>query len=112
MTHTVTHTAKCPERDRERQTGSSAFLPGFFTFSLAGLHDLCHKIPHRLRRSVLLLPGSMGVGAEGEARVVVAQHTADCFHIHTVLEGQGYEGVPKLVEAENEGIPVEVENGT
>ena len=28
LTHTVTHTPKCPERDRERQTGSSAFLPG------------------------------------------------------------------------------------
>lgn len=26
LTHTVTHTAKCPERDRERQTGSFAFL--------------------------------------------------------------------------------------
>lgn len=26
MTHTVTHTPRCPERDKERQTGSFAFL--------------------------------------------------------------------------------------
>ena len=85
LTHTVTHTAKCPERDRERQTGSFAFLPGFFAGFFA-LHNLCHKISHGFRSPVLLLPGSVGVGAEGEAGVVVAQHTADCFHIHAVLE--------------------------
>ena len=31
-------------------------------------------------------------------------------HIHPVLQGHGGEGVPKLVEAENEAILVEVEN--
>lgn len=49
------------------------------------LHDLCHKIPHRLRRSILLLSGGVGVGSEGKARVVVPQHTAHRFHIHAVL---------------------------
>ena len=35
MTHTVTHTAKCPERDRECQTGSFAFLSGFLMLLLS-----------------------------------------------------------------------------
>ena len=40
----------------------------------------------------------MGVGAEGEARVVVPEHAADGFHIHTVLECQGRECVSQVVE--------------
>ena len=79
MTLTVTHTPKCPERDREYQTGSLAFLSGFFAFS--SLHNLRHKISHRLCRPILLLPGGVGIGAESEACVVVPQHTADRFHI-------------------------------
>ena len=93
LTHTVTHTVKCPERDRERQTGSSTFLSGFFAGFFA-LHDLRHEISYCLCRSILLLPGGVGVGAEGEARVVVPKHTADRFHIYAVLEGQGCESVP------------------
>ena len=54
----------------------------------------------------------MGVGAQGEARVVVPQHTGNRLDIHAVLQRQGGEGVSKLVEAENEAILVEVENGT
>ena len=93
LTHTVTHTPKYPERVRERQAGSFAFLPGFFV-AFYVLHDLRHEISHRLCRSILLLPGGVGVGAEGEARVVVPQHTGDRFYIHTILEGQGRECVP------------------
>ena len=69
-----------------------------------GLHDLRHEISYCLCRPILLLPSGVGIGAEGEARVVVPKHTADRFHIYAVLEGQGCESVPKLVEAENEGI--------
>ena len=36
----------------------------------------------------------MGVGAEGEACVVVPQHTADRFHVDAVLESYCGEGVP------------------
>ena len=38
------------------------------------LHDLHHETAHRLCGFVLLLPRSVGVGAEGEARVVVPEH--------------------------------------
>lgn len=41
----------------------------------------------------------MGVDVQGEAGGVVAQHAADGFHVHTVLEGQGCKGVAEVVEA-------------
>ena len=76
------------------------------------LHHLAHKISHGFRSLILHLPGGVGVGAQGEARVVVPQHTGNRLDIHAVLQRQGGEGVSKLVEAENEAILVEVENGT
>ena len=112
LTHTVTHTAKCPERDRECQTGSSAFLPGFFA-AFSSLHDPRHEVSHRLRRPILLLPGGVGVGAEGEARIVVSQHTGDRFHIYTVLEGQSRECVPVCYNKDKSGNPLKIkENRT
>ena len=63
-----------------------------------GLHDLRHEISYCLCRSILLLPGGVGIGAEGEARIIVPKHTADRFHIYTVLESQGREGVSQVVE--------------
>lgn len=41
----------------------------------------------------------MGVGVQGEAGGVVAQHTGDGFDVHAVLQGQGGEGVAQVVEA-------------
>ena len=43
----------------------------------------------------------MGVGVQSESCGEVAQHSGDCLDIHTVLEGKGCEGVPKLMQAEN-----------
>ena len=74
------------------------------------LHDLSHEISHGLCGLVLDLSGGVGVGAEGEACVVVAQHTADPFDVHAVLEGYCGEGVTKLVEATNGYFLVEAEN--
>ena len=58
------------------------------------LHDLRHEISHGLRSLILHLPGGVGVGAEGEARIVVSQHAANGLYVYAVLEGQGGEGVP------------------
>ena len=63
----------------------SPLLADIFAFIL--LHDLSHEIPHGFRSLILNLPGGVGVGAEGEAGIVVAQHTADGFDVYTVLEG-------------------------
>ena len=58
------------------------------------LHDLRHEAAHGFRRLVLHLPSGVGVGAEGEARVVVPQHTGHRLDVHTVLQSQRGEGVP------------------
>lgn len=38
----------------------------------------------------------MGVGTQGEACVVVAQHGGDGFHIYAVLQRHGSERVPEI----------------
>ena len=88
LTHTVTHTPKCPERDRERQTGSSAFLSGFFAGFFA-LNDLRHEISHRLRRLILLLPGGVGVGVQRERCFCVAQDSSQSLGVHPAGQGMG-----------------------
>ena len=41
----------------------------------------------------------MGVGAESESGVIVAQHAADGFDVHAVLQGQRSEGMSEVVKA-------------
>ena len=36
----------------------------------------------------------MGIGVQREARRVVAEHAADRFHVHAVLQGHRREGMP------------------
>ena len=61
-------------------------------------YHLAHEITHGLRRLVLHLACGVGVGAQGEARVIVAQHTGDGLDVHAVLECQGGEGMSRIVE--------------
>jgi len=61
---------------------------------LRDLSDLCHEAAHFLCGLLLHLPCDVGVGAEGETRVVVPEHTADGFDVHPVLECQGRERMP------------------
>ena len=70
LTHTVTHTAKCPKSGGE---DDRVILSAALLF----LHHLCHEIAHVFCCTFLHLPRDVGVGAEGEARVVVPEHTAD-----------------------------------
>ena len=79
---------------KDRRAGSLTFLPGIIGTAGQLLHDLRHEAAHGLRRLVLHLPGSVGVGAEGEACVVVPQHTGDRLDVHAVLQSQRCEGVP------------------
>lgn len=50
--------------------------------------------------SSCFLAGGVGVGPQGKACVVVAQHGGDGFDVHAVLESQGGEGVAEIVEPE------------
>ena len=47
-----------------------------------------------MRRFELCVGGDVGVGVQRKACGVVAQHTADRFHVHAVLQRHGCEGVP------------------
>ena len=82
------------ERFRESRAGSLAFLPGVFGVAGLLLHHLGHEAAHGFRRLVLHLPGGVGIGAQGETRVIVPQHTGDRLDVHTVLQGQRGEGMP------------------
>ena len=69
-------------------------MPGAFGVAGVLLHHLRHETAHGFRCLILHLPGSVGVGTQGETRVVVAQHTGDRLDVHTVLQSQRGEGVP------------------
>ena len=91
LTHTVTHTAKCPKSGGEDdRVILSAVLCFFFVFS----HDLCHEITHLFGCTFLHLPRDVGVGAEREACVEVAKHTGYRFYVYAILERQRCECVP------------------
>ena len=92
--------------DGQRAPDRKFCLPVWLFVAFSALHDLRHKIPHRLRRPILLLPGGVGIGAEGKACVIVAQHTGDCFHIHAVLESQSRECVPICYNKDKSGNPL------
>ena len=93
LTHTVTHTRKVlKSAGREAQTSRPAFF--------SALHDLCHEVAHRLSGFVLFLPCGVGVSAEGEPGIIVAQHGGHRFYIYAVLKSCGCEGVPQVVEAD------------
>ena len=87
--------------ERQRVPGRKMRFPiWLFSFSVLALQDLCHEISHRLRRSVLLLSGGVGAGSQCKSSIVRYQHTADGFHVYTVLKCQSREGVPEAVEAD------------
>ena len=93
LTHTVTHT-----RGKSRRAPERKLSPFRCSACLWDLSDLCHEAAHFLRGLLLHLSCGVGVGAEGEARVVVPEHTADGFDVHPVLECQGRERMTQVVE--------------
>ena len=97
LTHTVTHTRKCADRFKEYRRGGFAPSPIFLMFFFCS-HHLCHEAAHFFCGLLLHLPCDVGVGAEGEARVVVPEHTADGFDVHPVLECHGRERMTQVVE--------------
>jgi len=99
LTHTVTHTTKCVERFKEHRRGGFCLLSGIFAPFFC-LHDLRHKTAHGLCGLVLLLPRSVGVGAECKSGVIVAEHTADGFDVHSILQCQRCEGMSEVVKSD------------
>ena len=91
LTHTVTHTAKCP---KSVGADDCVILSDALRFLTACSHHLCHEITHLFGGALLHLPRDVGVGAKGKSRVEMAEYTRYGFHIHAVLERQGCECVP------------------
>ena len=58
------------------------------------LSNLCHETAHFLSSLLLHLPSGVGVGAECESGIIVAEHTADGFDVHAILQCQRCEGMP------------------
>ena len=70
----------------------------FHSYSFRILHHLFHEAAHLLRCLFLHLPSGVGVGTQSEACVIVPQHRGDCFHVYTILQRHGGEGMPQIVE--------------
>ena len=92
LTHTLTHT-----RIGLKSTGEEAFAFSPVFLVLFCSHDLRHEAAHRLCGLVLLLPCGVGVGAECESSVIVAEHTADGFDVHAILQHERCRRVAQLV---------------
>ena len=95
LTHTLTHT-----RIGLKSTGEEAFAFSPVFLVLFCSHDLRHEAAHRLCGLVLLLPCGVGVGAECESSVIVAEHTADGFDVHAILQCQRCEGMSEIMKAD------------
>ena len=89
LTQTVTQKPRGQESTGEGRMASSAPLRLF-----CGLHGLADDAADGVGGGALHPLRGVGVGAEGKARVVVAQRTGQRFDIHAVLERQRGEGVP------------------
>ena len=74
------------------------FLSGAFFF--LSLSNLLHEAAHSGSRLVLLLASGVGVGAQGETGVEVAEHGGDSLYVHAVLQGRGSEGVTEIMKSE------------
>ena len=82
LTHTVTHTAKCPKSGGE---DVCLILSAALCFSAACSHDLRHEIAHLFGGTFLHLARDVGVGAECEACIKVTEHAGHRFYVHAFL---------------------------
>ena len=69
LTHTVTHT-----RGKSRRAPERKLSPFRCSACLRDLSNLRHEAAHFLRGLLLHLPCDVGVGSQGESRVVVTEH--------------------------------------
>ena len=67
-------------------------------------------IPHSLCGFLLCRGGNVSVGVQCKPRGEVTQHAGYRLDIHPILQGDGRECVPKLVEAENRVLLVVAES--
>jgi hypothetical protein len=94
-----------PHRDphaemfRERRRGYAWYPLRRSVFFAACSHHLCHEITHLFGGAFLHLARDVGVGAEREARIEMAEHTRYSFHIHAILQCQRCECMSQVVKS-------------
>ena len=93
----MTHTAKCPKSGGE---DDRVILFAALCFLTACSHDLRHEFAHLFGGTFLHLPCDVGVGAECEACVEVAEHAGHRFYVYAVLERQGCECVSQVMKSQ------------
>ena len=69
---------------QEGQTSCPVFAIAFQM--VIPLYHPGHETAHSFRRLILHLASGVGIGAQGEACVIVAQHTGYRFDVHAVLQ--------------------------
>ena len=69
---------------------------------MSGQNRILHTkhISHGVGGFLLCRGGDMGIGVQGEAGGEVAQHTGYGLDIHTILQGNGSEGVAEIMESD------------
>ena len=67
-----------------------SFSPALSVF----LQDLRHEASHLFRRAFLHLPCDVGIRAQRESRVEMAEHARYSFYVHAILQRQGCECMP------------------
>ena len=87
---------KAERSGKYRRGADDAICPSPAVF--CGLHGLADDAADGVGGGTLHLRRSVGVGAQGKSRVVVAQHTADGFHVYAILQGQRSECVSEVVK--------------
>ena len=81
-------------RGKSRRAPERKLSPFRCSACLRDLSNLRHEAAHFLRGLLLHLSCGVGVGAERKAGVIVAEHTADGFDVHAILQCQRCEGMP------------------
>ena len=84
-------------------------FPLLFPFTAPNFLDVCF---HAFRAGLLHFLGNVAVNIQGEGGRVVAHVGLDSLYIVPGPEGRHRVAMAKIVEAENEAIPVEAENRT
>lgn len=87
-------------RGKNQRAPERKLLPFRCSACLWDLSNLRHEAAHFLRGLLLHLPCDVGVGAEREARIEMAEHTRYRFYVHAVLECQRCECVSQVMKSQ------------
>ena len=83
-----------PKAERTGKHGEGRMASSAPLWFFCGLHGLADDAADGVGGGALHPRRGVGVGAEGEARVIVSQRAGQCLDVHAVLEGQRCESMP------------------